>query len=186
MPGRIRIIGGTWRSRKLDVVDAAGLRPTPDRVRETLFNWLQPYIEGAVCLDLYAGSGSLGFEALSRGAAAVTMVELNPAVVKNLRQQADRLGADQLEIVCANAESWLPTCRHSFDIVFIDPPYAEILPGQIIGQLLNCGCLRDGALLYAESDHEIGFEDARLQRRKTARAGSVHFVLYQYTERQTA
>lgn len=186
MPGKIRIIGGNWRSRKLDVVEAEGLRPTPDRVRETLFNWLQPYIEGAACLDLYAGSGGLGFEALSRGAAAVTMIDQNSAVVKNLKLQAAKLGAGRLEIICADAAQWLKTCSRQYDIIFLDPPYSQNRLGQITGQLLNCVCLRPGTLLYVESDAAIDCNDDRLQLRKTGKAGSVHFGLYEYTERQTS
>lgn len=185
MPGRIRIIGGTWRSRRLDVIDAPGLRPTPDRVRETLFNWLQPLIEGARCLDLYAGSGSLGFEALSRGAAAVTMVEQNPALATNLKAGAAKLGATGLTIVCADALTWAAKCEQTFDIVFLDPPYAQNGSGQITGQLLNCPCLHKGTLLYIESDQPIESGDERLQVRKSGRAGSVHFGLYEYTGNHT-
>lgn len=186
MPGRIRIIGGNWRSRKLDVIEAADLRPTPDRVRETLFNWLQPYIEGASCLDLYAGSGSLGFEALSRGAASVTMIERDRTVFKNLESQAAKLGAVGIEIVCADASSWMRTCRPQYDIIFLDPPYSQNRSGQITGQLLDCRCLRAGTLLYTESDERLTYNDDRMQPRKSGKAGSVHFGLYEYTERQTS
>lgn len=185
MPGRIRIIGGTWRSRKLDVMDAPGLRPTPDRVRETLFNWLQPLIEGARCLDLYAGTGSLGFEALSRGAAAVTMVENNPSLAARLKTQAAKLDAQALVIVCADALAWAAKCEQTFDIVFLDPPYAQNGSGQITSQLLNCPCLHKGTLLYLESDQPIEPGDDRLQVRKSGRAGSVHFGLYEYTGNHT-
>lgn len=185
MPGKIRIISGKWRSRKLDVIEAADLRPTPDRVRETLFNWLQPYIEGANCLDLYAGSGILGFEALSRGAATVTLVDNNNAVVKNLTVQAARLEAAGLEIICADATQWLKSCRRQFDIIFLDPPFSRNQLGHIIGQLLNCACLHTGTLLYVESDHDFNCDDGRLQVLKSGKAGAVHFSLYEYAERQT-
>jgi len=185
MPGKIRIIGGKWRSRKLDVIEAADLRPTPDRVRETLFNWLQPYIEGASCLDLFAGSGILGFEALSRGAASVTMVDNNMTVVKNLQTQATRLEATGLEIICADAARWLQPGLRAYDIVFLDPPFSRNLSGQIIGQLLNCDCLHPGTLVYVESDQDISLDDDRLQILKSGKAGMVHFSLYTYAERQT-
>ncbi len=185
MPGKIRIIGGNWRSRKLDVIKADDLRPTPDRVRETLFNWLQPYLEGARCLDLYAGSGILGFEALSRGAVAVTMVDKSNPVVKNLRLQADKLAATGAEIVCADAMRWVQSCSRQFDIIFLDPPFSQNQLGLIISQLLNCGCLHAGTLLYAESDQEFSHDDARLQMFKTGKAGVVQFRLYKYVESQT-
>ena len=114
-PGKVRIIGGKWRSRKLDVVEARDLRPTPDRVRETLFNWLQPWIDGATCLDLYAGTGSLGFEALSRGAAAVTMVDSNRTVTDALHRQALRLDAGGLRIVQEDAARFLASRPGSGD-----------------------------------------------------------------------
>jgi 16S rRNA (guanine966-N2)-methyltransferase len=185
MPGRVRVIGGKWRSRKLDVIEAEDLRPTPDRVRETLFNWLQPYIEGASCLDVYAGSGSLAFEALSRGAASVTMLDNNAAVVKNLQNQARKLDAPGFEIVCTDASRWLQGCTRHFDIVFLDPPFSKNQLGQIIGQLLNCACLHPGTLLYVESDQDFSQDDGRLTMLKSGKAGIVHYKLYQYTERQT-
>jgi 16S rRNA (guanine966-N2)-methyltransferase len=184
MPGKIRVIGGKWRSRKLDVIEATDLRPTPDRVRETLFNWLQPYIEGASCLDLFAGSGVLGFEALSRGAGNVTMVDNNMTVVNNLKSQAAKLEATGLEIIFADAARWLKPGLPPYDIVFLDPPFSQNLSGQIIGQLLNCGCLHPGTLVYVESDQDINLDDDRLQILKSGKAGVVHFRLYTYAERQ--
>jgi len=126
-PGQIRIIGGVWRSRKLQVVSKPGLRPTPDRVRETLFNWLAPIVSGAYCLDAFAGSGALGFEALSRGAAHVVMVDAAVEVVKLLREQARLLKTDQAEIYHAHAPQQLRVPQKLFDIVFLDPPYNQDL-----------------------------------------------------------
>lgn len=123
--GKVRIIGGRWRGSRLDVPAIEGLRPSSDRVRETLFNWLQGRIAGARCLDLFAGSGALGFEAASRGAARVVLVERDPRVVQVLRDGAERLGAAQLSVQAADALSWLeqpPAMR--FDLVFFDPPFA--------------------------------------------------------------
>jgi len=181
--GKVRIIAGKWRSRKLDVIDAADLRPTPDRVRETLFNWLSAYIEGATCLDLFAGSGILGFESLSRGAATVTMVDTNPAVVKLLQTQATKLGADGADILCADALGWLKANSRQFDIVYLDPPFSKKQLGNVMAQLLNCGTLHQGSLVYIESDGEFTDEDPRLRVLKQSKAGVVHFKLFEYSER---
>src|SRR5690606_15336453 len=125
-PGRIRIIGGTLRGSRLDVPDRPGLRPTADRVRETLFNWLQPVLPGARCLDAFAGTGALGLEAASRGAASVLALERDPALATALRAAVQRLGATTVEVHAADALAWLarPPDRR-FDIVFLDPPFAE-------------------------------------------------------------
>ena len=149
----MRIIGGAWRGRRLAVADREGLRPTPDRVRETLFNWLAPVVSGAVVLDAFAGAGALGFEAASRGARTVTLVERDPRVAAMLRSQAAELaGTDSLRVVTADALSWLrgqPQSR--FDLVFIDPPYArpELRTG-LLQDLIEGRHLAPGALLYLE------------------------------------
>ena len=121
----MRIIAGKWRGRQLKVPDKQGLRPTPDRVRETLFNWLMPYIAEARCLDLFAGSGVLGFEALSRGAAYVEFVDQSIEVVKLLKDELIQFKADNANIYCANVPEQLNSLRKPFDIVFLDPPYEE-------------------------------------------------------------
>jgi 16S rRNA (guanine966-N2)-methyltransferase len=126
-PGKIRIIGGEWRSRRLSVPEGTGVRPTPDRVRETLFNWLRDTIVGARCLDLCAGSGALGFEALSRGAAQVYFVERDPKLIASLREHATAFGVNP-RIIRQDAESFLKGIVHErFDVVFVDPPYASPL-----------------------------------------------------------
>ena len=126
---RIRIIGGAWRSRLLEVAAVSGLRPTPDRVRETLFNWLGQDLDGLTCLDLFAGTGVLGFEAASRGAARVTMVERDVKALARLEANAARLEASNIEIRRADALDFLrETARrkaHAFDLVFLDPPYRQ-------------------------------------------------------------
>ena len=120
----VRIIGGEWRSRRIRFPDAAGLRPTPDRVRETLFNWLGQDLTGRRCLDIFAGSGALGFEALSRGAAEVVMVESSRLAWRGLRATADELGAGaRLRLVAGDALHFLAAPAGVFDIVFLDPPY---------------------------------------------------------------
>jgi 16S rRNA (guanine966-N2)-methyltransferase len=122
---QVRIIAGQWRGRKLEFPDSQGLRPTSDRVRETLFNWLAPVLPGAVCLDLFAGSGALGFEAASRDASRVVMVEQNSAVFKHLQSQSRRLSAQAVELVNADANDYLAGVDTAFDIVFLDPPFGN-------------------------------------------------------------
>jgi len=170
----VRIIGGLWRSRLIEFPDAADLRPTPDRVRETLFNWLGRDLSGMVCLDLFAGSGALGFEALSRGAASVIMVENNPAVLRALRDNAQKLGATGLTVVRGDALEFLRGARSRFDVVFVDPPYR--LGMQVAALDLLRELLAEGGRVYVESDS--AFEAPRgwaVFRR--ARAGNVHFNL---------
>ena len=126
-PGRLRIVGGEWRGRRLSVLDQPGLRPTPDRVRETLFNWLAPLIKGAWCLDLFAGTGALGFEAASRGADRVVMIEKLANVVRVLHENRLLLDARQIEVIHADASPWLAGQAEPFNLVFLDPPFAEDL-----------------------------------------------------------
>lgn len=149
---RVRLVGGTWRGRVLGFPDAPGLRPTPDRVRETLFNWLQPVLPGSHCLDLFAGTGALGFEALSRGAASVTLVEQAPAVAAHLRANALRLAATGAQIIERDAMLFLkqPLAR-PFDIVFLDPPFHQGLVDRAISALSRPGMLSPSALVYVES-----------------------------------
>lgn len=149
----LRIIGGKHRGRKLQFPDSRGLRPTGDRVRETLFNWLQNDIHGSVCLDLFAGSGALGFEAVSRGAAHVTMIESAAQVVARLKQNVELLGEIQtVNIIQAKAEQWLQKNTEQFDILFLDPPFADDRLGQVLEQLVSYGVLADNALVYVERD----------------------------------
>jgi len=133
----VRIIGGRWRGTRLPVPDAPGLRPTSDRVRETLFNWLMPALPGAVVLDLFAGSGALGLEAVSRGAAHATLVERDPALAAALRQHAQRLqGGERVQVVAADAIAWLQAApARRADIAFVDPPFADGLWAQVLARL---------------------------------------------------
>jgi 16S rRNA (guanine966-N2)-methyltransferase len=171
---RVRVIAGLWRSRLIEFPSVAGLRPSPDRVRETLFNWLGQDLTGMVCLDLFAGSGALGFEALSRGAASLVMVEKNPVAVKALRQNAQRLGATNLSIVHGDALEFARGARTRFDIIFIDPPYGLGLQKAALAAV--DGLLDAGGRVYVESDSVL---DALRGWRvlKHARAGRVHFHL---------
>lgn len=151
MTGKVRIISGQWRRRLLRVPDVEGLRPTPDRVRETLFNWLAGSIEGARCLDLYAGSGALGFEAASRGADKVLLVEKDPRAVTCMREAASALGAERLEVVHADVRRWLQAGSTPFDIVFLDPPYGSEDLGELCALLEHGAWLAPGALVYLET-----------------------------------
>ena len=151
-PGELRIIGGEWRSRKLPVAEVPGLRPTPDRVRETLFNWLQADIVSARCLDLFAGSGALGLEAASRGAREVVLVESSVVAQKNLASNIATLKAQQVQLVCADALSWLQQAHPPFDVVFIDPPYASDLLAPSCDLLEQQHLLTAQAKIYLEYD----------------------------------
>lgn len=150
-PRKLRIIGGRWRGRRLDVSESEGLRPTPDRVRETLFNWLQPYIAGAHCLDLFAGTGALCLEALSRGAAEVVMVEKASPVAQRLRQHVERLEAVGAEVVLADAVDFLQRTPRTFDIVFLDPPFKSNLIANCAALVETRGWIRRGGLIYVEA-----------------------------------
>jgi 16S rRNA (guanine966-N2)-methyltransferase len=144
----LRIIGGAWRSRRIRFADRPGLRPTPDRVRETLFNWLGQDLEGQDCLDLYAGSGALGFEAASRGARRVVMVERDAAAARALQANRELLAADAVEVVRADALEFLSHHRVRYDVVFLDPPFADDCWPQLL--VLLPQCLKPGALVYCE------------------------------------
>jgi 16S rRNA (guanine966-N2)-methyltransferase len=176
--GQLRIIGGQWRSRRLTVPSLPGLRPTPDRVRETLFNWLAPHLEGAWCLDLFAGTGVLGLEALSRGAAGAVLVDREPAAVVALQGHTQRLQAAGAEVLLSDALSFLarPPPR-SFDVVFLDPPYqAGLLPACL--DALQRGWLQPQARVYIESAaDDRPTLPAGLCWLKTGRTGQVGYHL---------
>jgi len=181
----VRIIGGQWRGRRIEVIGGTDVRPTPDRVRETLFNWLAPRVREASCLDLYAGTGALGLEALSRGAARVVFVERNRRLAQALRAQLGALGADA-SVLNHRAEDFLERVgRDRFDIVFLDPPFEQALE-PILKQLAPC--LRDRAVVYVERAAGTdtlatlveALPDARIS--KEARAGDVVFGLLAYEQ----
>lgn len=154
--GSVRIIAGQWRGRQLAVPDLPGLRPTSDRSRETLFNWLQPWLEQARCADLFAGSGALGFEAASRGAAKVEMVELLPLAVSGLQTSRTQLNAEQVQVYHANALDWLTQAGDGpFDILFVDPPFDSGLAVQVLGRIQQLDCMANGGLVYAESPSQF-------------------------------
>jgi 16S rRNA (guanine966-N2)-methyltransferase len=175
--GRIRIIGGQYRSRLLRVAARPELRPTPDRVRETLFNWLGQDMTGAACLDLFAGSGALGFEAASRGAARVVMVESDRSALRMLEASRTALGAAQVEIVGGSAQTYLERARERFDVVFLDPPFRQnALPG-LIARLPRILSAR--ARVYAESADAVRVEPGWRELRRS-RAGGVSYQLFEW------
>ena len=149
--GQVRIIGGTWRGRKIPVPDVAAVRPSSDRVRETLFNWLMPRLPGAHCLDLFAGSGVLGFEALSRGAASATFVDTDVAVQRHLAAVRDLLAAGHTRLLGYDAGAWLASAEPvAYDIVFVDPPFAADLVGRTLA-LLTRGWVAPTGVIYVEA-----------------------------------
>ncbi|MEX0617840.1 MAG: 16S rRNA (guanine(966)-N(2))-methyltransferase RsmD [Pseudohongiellaceae bacterium] len=178
----VRIIGGKWRSRKIYFPDVPELRPTADRIRETLFNWLQGDIPGARCLDLFAGSGACGIEALSRGSARVVFLDSNRLAVDAIGQALNNLDAINYVVVCSDATEWLRQPQEDkFDIVFLDPPFDHDLAPQACELLEIRGLLAPGAKIYIESARPIETEavpENWLQLR-SGKAGSVYFYLYQ-------
>jgi len=178
-PNRLRIIGGRWRGVPITFAPVAALRPSPDRVRETLFNWLQPLIADARCLDLFAGSGALGIEALSRGASHVAFVESEPRVARHLEETLRRLGASQAEIHRVDALKYLDGAPQPFDIVFLDPPYASGLLQEICHKLAAGGWLAPQACIYLESaaDQPLPVLPAGWSVHRAKRAGQVGYHL---------
>lgn len=153
MTGKLRIISGRWRGRKLPVPDLPGLRPSGDRSREVLFNWLQGRVQGSRCLDLFAGTGALGLEAASRGAAGVVLVERERRLCEQLKAVArDWPGGDCLQTVQADGPRWLERAQGPFDMVFVDPPFDAGLYGATLNALARPGLLAPAALIYIESD----------------------------------
>lgn len=180
--GQIRIIGGQWRGRKLPVPDSPGLRPTTDRVRETLFNWLAPYLVDAHCLDCFAGSGALGLEALSRYAAQATLLEMDRQVVGVLKKNLATLNTHNGEVINTNTLNWLaqPNSGTAYNIVFVDPPFRKGLLEETVVLLEDNGWLAPDALIYIESEAEGGLPAMpvswRIHREKVA--GQVAYRLY--------
>lgn len=179
LPGEVRIIGGEWRGRKLRVPDLPGLRPTPDRVRETVFNWLAPVIQGAHCLDPFAGSGAFGFEALSRGAAHVVMVDHAIQVTQLLQEELKQFKALHAEVYRADFPLQFKPPIHPFDIVFLDPPYDSKLLFACCFFLEERRLLSNTAYIYLESRHVINESDlpSGWKILKSKKAGQVMYHL---------
>lgn len=179
---QLRIIGGEWRGRKLRFPDAPNLRPTPDRVRETIFNWLMPVIHGARCLDLFAGSGALGLESLSRGAASAVFVDSHPKVTQAIQSHLDLLNAtDKAKVYQLDGIKYLQHDAEVFDVVFLDPPYQSDLLAGVIPLLESQGWLADNALLYLEIENKktLPLLPENWHELKNKKAGDVSYHLYQ-------
>jgi len=179
-PGRIRIIGGSLRNSRLEVPNLPGLRPTPERVRETLFNWLAPTIEGTRCLDLCAGTGALGIAALSRGAASVQFVERDARAARALRQNLERLKvAAAASVTAVDAQPFLNGLPQPVDLVFLDPPFALDLWSALAQQLEQGGWLTKAATIYVECPQgSVPLLPPNWYTHKNGRAGEVQFALY--------
>ena len=183
-PGRLRIVAGNWRGRRLPVLESRGLRPTPERVRETLFNWLMLWIPGKRCLDLFAGTGALGFEALSRGATSVVFVENSRRAATVIEKSARFLDASGATIHRGDADEYLRSARPAaFDIIFLDPPFADDRLEALCGQIDACGILAPGGRVYLEEDRaKAGTplpDGWRVLKDKTA--GNVRYRLVEVT-----
>lgn len=182
MSSQLRIIGGEWRSRRITFDDAPGLRPTPSRVRETLFNWLQTDIPGSRCLDLFAGSGALGFEAASRGAKRVLLIEHNSKTCQKLKQNIATLKTDKIELQQADARQFLSNCTETFDVIFLDPPFAQGWISSICQQIAQKGLLASHGKIYIECERRLDLADLPTGWRplKQKIAGEVAYNLYQH------
>ncbi|MEO6281093.1 MAG: 16S rRNA (guanine(966)-N(2))-methyltransferase RsmD [Roseateles sp.] len=178
-PGEIRIIGGQWKRSKLPVPDLPGLRPTADRIRETLFNWLGQTLNGWRVLDAFAGTGALGFEAASRGADAVVMIEREAALVDGLRASQKRLQATAITILRANALNWMTASAERFDLIFLDPPFADDLFDRALAAAVPL--LTEGGVIYVESPRDIP-APAGFTAWRQGRAGAVHYQLLRRDE----
>lgn len=180
----MRIIGGRWKRTPIPVPDLPGLRPTPDRVRETVFNWLGQDLTGWRCLDLYAGTGALGLEAASRGAAQVVFVEREPRAVQALRRLCERLGPESLQIVQADASSWLERWPGTFDLVLLDPPFQSDALQRLLPRVSRV--LAPGGLVYVESPQALADPRGLLaalsqwELHRAGRAGQVHYHLLRH------
>lgn len=182
---QLRIIGGQWRGRKLWFNAAPGLRPTPDRVRETLFNWLAAEINGAQCLDLFAGSGALGLEALSRGAQHCTFIDSSPAVIGAISEQLVTLGAtDVATCTICSAQKYLGKAEQAFNIVFLDPPFAQDLIAPAVQALLQHELLAEDALVYVETHaaESAPVVPDKWQLHREKQAGDVVYRLFRCTQ----
>ena len=182
MSNKLRIIGGEWRSRHIVFDDAPGLRPTPARVRETLFNWLQLDVPNSRCLDLFAGSGALGFEAASRGAKRVLMVENNPKTCQKLKENRSALTSDKVEIMQSDVQLFIKNCHEQFNCIFLDPPFAQGLLQSTCQQIAQADVLAPYGKIYLEAERKLQLEGLpeNWQLLKHKVAGDVSFNLYEY------
>jgi len=184
MKSKLRIIAGDWRSRQLVFADTPGLRPTPSRVRETVFNWLQQDVRGSRCLDLFAGSGALGFEAASRGAKSVVMVENNAMACRLIKENTVKLSADQIKIKQADVFNFLAGDATPFDIIFLDPPFSKGLAPQACHWLEDKGWLAAQAKIYVEVESQLILDDMpeNWTCLKNKQAGEVAYYLFERSD----
>lgn len=185
LPNEVRVIGGLWKRSRLPVAELAGLRPTPARVRETLFNWLGRSLEGWRCLDAFAGTGALGFEAASRGAESVVLLEREPTLVASLAATKLRLDADNVRVERSDAVQWMARAAPaSFDLILLDPPFDSGLLEPALAAA--CRIVAAGGFVYVESPavtHPESAAAAGLEAWRQGRAGAVHFHLFRYPEK---
>lgn len=179
LKNQVRLIGGKWRGRKLPFLDVPHLRPTSDRIRETLFNWLTPIASQITCLDLFAGSGALGFEALSRGAKSVDFVDLSQAAIDQLRKNGERLQAESAQFFCEAALNFLQKATITFDIIFLDPPFQENLINDCLRLIFTRQLLNPQGLIYIEEPHSrtLSLPYAGWVIKKAKQAGNVKYYL---------
>ncbi|MGL5741985.1 MAG: 16S rRNA (guanine(966)-N(2))-methyltransferase RsmD [Legionella sp.] len=179
MKQEIRIIGGLYRGKKLHFPDIEGLRPTPDRVRETLFNWLMHDIRDAHCLDAFAGSGALGLEAFSRGTERVVFLEQSPQAYANLKKIMTAFDSHKLKLIQTDALHYLQHQQETFDIIFLDPPFTQNYLPQCLCNLANNPILKPGGLVYLESENAIQLDEQQWKQLKRKQAGQVIYGLFE-------
>lgn len=175
--GKVRIIGGQWRSRLISVANEVGVRPTPNRVRETVFNWLGQDLQGKRCIDLFAGSGAMGFESASRGAESVVMVEIESNVFQVLRSMKETLGAAQIKLIKMDAIEFIRLDQGQYDVIYLDPPFQQDLLPKLLPQLPPR--LNRSGVVYLESEYPYQ-QDDRWIIWKHGRAGKVFFQLLKF------
>ncbi|SMF12404.1 16S rRNA (guanine966-N2)-methyltransferase [Alteromonadaceae bacterium Bs31] len=175
----VRIIGGQWRGRKLEVLDAEGLRPTGDRIRETLFNWLMTEVHGARCLDLFAGTGALGLEALSRGAAHVQFAEFNTGAAARLKHNLEILNCHSGSVYLGDGLQFLGQIEDTYQLIFLDPPFASNLWQQALDIITERQLLSENGLVYIEAPKNKSFIPLGWQCIKQKNSGEVSYGLYQ-------
>ncbi|ARB92405.1 16S rRNA (guanine(966)-N(2))-methyltransferase RsmD [Legionella longbeachae] len=179
MKQSVRIIGGLYRGKKLYVPDEEGLRPTPDRVRETLFNWLMHDIREARCLDAFAGSGALGLEAFSRGAERVVFLEQSSKAFTNLQKVLNAFNSPKLKLLRTDALSYLKQSKEEFDLIFLDPPFAKNYLPQCIADITQSQIIKTGGLVYLESADAIQLDEHYWRKVKIKQAGQVVYGLFE-------
>ena len=175
----VRIIGGLYRGKKIHFPEIEGLRPTPDRVRETLFNWLMNHIKDARCLDAFAGSGALGLEAFSRGASSVTFIEQSSLAYSNLQKTVTQFGNSKLQVIKADTRIYLQQSTDPYDIIFLDPPFSQNYLPQCLNDITSNHLLKQGGLVYIESSSMINVDETQWKLVKLKKAGKVIYGLFQ-------